>query len=137
MARSHTSQSSRSPKDSPVSGNELRRAISAVYLADENAVLETIIAKARATPSEARQIDWMARKLVEGVRAGRRAAGGVDALLHEYDLSSEEGVVLMCLAEALLRIPDAETRDNLIKEKIGSADWERHLGSSDSLFVNV
>ena len=116
---------------------ELRAAISQNYLADETAILGEIIPKARLTQPEARQVDRIARSLVKGVRAGRRNAGGVDALLQEYDLSSEEGVVLMCLAEALLRIPDIETRDELIKEKIGSADWRRHLGHSDSLFVNA
>ncbi|MFO1186142.1 MAG: aspartate dehydrogenase [Alphaproteobacteria bacterium] len=88
-------------------------------------------------PEEARRIDREARNLVAAVRASRRNAGGVDALLHEYDLSSEEGVVLMCLAEALLRVPDAATADDLIKEKIGGGDWSKHLGKSDPLFVNA
>ena len=57
--------------------------------------------------------------------------------LNEYGLTSEEGVILMCLAEALLRIPDAETADALIAEKIGSGQWDRHLGRSGSLFVNA
>src|SRR6266851_5482930 len=74
------------------------------------------------------------------VRAAIGAAhrrGGLDALLQEYALSSPEGVALMCLAEALLRIPDAETVDRLIRDKIASADWQRHLGHSCSLFVNA
>ena len=57
--------------------------------------------------------------------------------LHEYALSSEEGVVLMCLAEALLRIPDADTADRLIRDKLGTGDWEHHIGRSDSAFVNA
>ena len=57
--------------------------------------------------------------------------------MQEYSLSSEEGVVLMCLAEALLRIPDADTADKLIADKIGGRDWSRHLGQSESLFVNA
>src|SRR3712207_2465506 len=69
--------------------------------------------------------------------AGRRRGGGVDEFMHEYALSSEEGVMLMCLAEALLRIPDAETADRLIADKIGGRAWERHLGHSDSLLVNA
>ncbi|MFZ1989961.1 MAG: trifunctional transcriptional regulator/proline dehydrogenase/L-glutamate gamma-semialdehyde dehydrogenase, partial [Alphaproteobacteria bacterium] len=116
---------------------DLREAISADYLADETAILDEIIPKARLDVTEARQVERIARRLVEGVRAGRHRSGGVDALLQEYDLSSEEGVVLMCLAEALLRIPDIETRDELIREKIGSANWKSHLGHSDSLFVNA
>ena len=75
--------------------------------------------------------------LVDAIRRRQRDAGGVDALLREYDLSSSEGIVLMCLAEALLRIPDAATADRLIADKLGSADWQAHLGESDSLFVNA
>ena len=63
--------------------------------------------------------------------------GGIGAFLNQYELSREESVVLMCLAEALLRIPDADTRDELIKDKIGGAQWECHLGASSSLFVNA
>ncbi|MGH6661566.1 MAG: proline dehydrogenase family protein, partial [Rhodospirillales bacterium] len=63
--------------------------------------------------------------------------GGLDAFLREYELTSEEGVVLMCLAEALLRVPDAATADRLIRDKIADADWQRHLGRSESLFVNA
>ncbi len=64
-------------------------------------------------------------------------SGGVEGLIHEYALSSQEGVALMCLAEALLRIPDDETRDALIRDKIGGGDWRAHLGQSPSLFVNA
>ena len=78
-----------------------------------------------------------AEQLVHAVRAERVAAGGVDAFLREYDLSSHEGVVLMCLAEALLRIPDAETADKLIEDRLRQGDWEEHLGASASLFVNA
>ena len=73
-------------------------------------------------------------------RAGGWAArrrGGVEGLIHEYALSSQEGVALMCLAEALLRIPDDATRDALIRDKIGGGDWRAHLGHSPSLFVNA
>ncbi len=63
--------------------------------------------------------------------------GGLDALLRQYHLASAEGVVLMCLAEALLRIPDAHTADRLIADKLAEGDWERHLGDSDSLLVNA
>ncbi len=78
----------------------------------------------------------MARKLVTGLRASQKK-GGVEALVREYALSSEEGVALMCLAEALLRIPDSATRDALIRDKIGGGDWRAHLGQSPSIFVNA
>src|SRR5580658_1604154 len=81
-----------------------------------------------------RRIAATAHRLVARVREQRLDRGGIDAFLHEYALSSPEGVALMCLAEALLRIPDAETADLLIRDKIASADWESHLGRSGSLF---
>ncbi len=74
------------------------------------------------------------------VRAARRSAkrqGVVESFLQEFSLGTREGLALMCLAEALLRTPDDETRDRLIAEKIGSADWAAHLGRSDSVFVNA
>jgi RHH-type proline utilization regulon transcriptional repressor/proline dehydrogenase/delta 1-pyrroline-5-carboxylate dehydrogenase len=78
-----------------------------------------------------------ARILVATVRRERIGKGGIDAFLHEYALSSPEGVALLCLAEALLRVPDAETVDRLIRDKIGEAHWESHLGRSESIFVNA
>jgi len=78
-----------------------------------------------------------ARELTETMRARRHSAGGIEAFLHEYDLASAEGVILMCLAEALLRIPDAETADRLIRDKLSKGRWDSHLGHSHSLFVNA
>ena len=89
------------------------------------------------TAEQGRQIAELARQLVAAVRAGRRQQGGIDAFMQEYSLSSEEGVVLMCLAEALLRIPDGDTADKLIADKIGGKQWDRHVGQSESLFVNA
>ena len=71
------------------------------------------------------------------MRAARTKAGGVDALMLEFSLDSREGIALMCLAEALLRIPDAATRDRLIRDKIAQGDWRAHVGRSPSLFVNA
>ena len=76
-----------------------------------------------------------ARTLVKGVRAHKPS--GVDAFLHAYDLGSDEGIAMMCLAEALLRIPDAHTADELIADKLTGADWSDKLGRSDSAFVNA
>ena len=77
-----------------------------------------------------------ATRLVTALRA-KQKGGGVEGLVQEYSLSSQEGVALMCLAEALLRIPDDDTRDALIRDKIGDGDWRAHLGHSPSLFVNA
>ena len=79
----------------------------------------------------------LAERLIVQLRAARSRAGGVDALMREFSLSSEEGVALMCLAEALLRIPDKATADALIRDKLARGNWRAHLGSSPSLFVNA
>ncbi|MEA2783158.1 MAG: RHH-type transcriptional regulator, proline utilization regulon repressor / proline dehydrogenase [Rhodospirillaceae bacterium] len=115
----------------------LRARIRRTYRADETATVEQLLAAAELPPATLDRIAERARDLVQKVRASRLGQGGLDAFLHEYELSSREGVVLMCLAEALLRIPDAETANLLIRDKLADADWERHLGSSDSLFVNA
>src|SRR5262249_32010836 len=78
-----------------------------------------------------------ARKFVEGVRVQQTQRSGLDAFLRKYDLSSQEGVILMCLAEALLRIPDDATADKLIADKIAKGDWAAHLGDAESLFVTA
>ena len=79
----------------------------------------------------------MATDLVTAVRAKNHEASGVEALIMHYDLSTTEGIMLMCIAETLLRIPDAETEDLLIRDKLTSAHWEEHLGKSQSTFVNM
>src|SRR3990172_702181 len=114
-----------------------RSAINEALLAEEGPLVEALIADARFSALERNQIETLAIRLVEAARAGRKESGGVDSFLHEYGLSSEEGVLLLCLAEALLRIPDAATADRLIAGTIGSGDWGRHLGQSNSLLVNA
>ncbi len=114
-----------------------REAINGALLAEEGPLVEALIAKAQTCDKQRREIERLAIQLVEAAREGRREQGGVDSLLHEYGLSSEEGVLLLCLAEALLRIPDAATADRLIAGTIGSGDWARHLGHSNSLLVNA
>jgi RHH-type proline utilization regulon transcriptional repressor/proline dehydrogenase/delta 1-pyrroline-5-carboxylate dehydrogenase len=107
------------------------------WLADETATVRELAARAAIDAESTRRVRERAISLVAAIRARQRRAGGVDALLGEYDLSSAEGIVLMCLAEALLRIPDAATADRLIADMLGSADWDAQLGASDSLFVNA
>lgn len=114
-----------------------RDAIAAHYLADETELVNGLIEQARMDPTLRRQVDGIARRLVHAARAGRRQFGGIDAFMNEYGLTNEEGIILMCLAEALLRVPDTETIDRLIADKIGGGDWQRHMGHSDSLFVNA
>jgi RHH-type transcriptional regulator, proline utilization regulon repressor / proline dehydrogenase / delta 1-pyrroline-5-carboxylate dehydrogenase len=103
----------------------------------ENELVPRLVKVSQFSATEEAAISAVAQKLVVAVRAGRRKFGMVDAFMNEYQLSSEEGVVLMCLAEALLRIPDAQTADKLIADKIGSGHWDEHVGQSSSLFVNA
>ncbi len=112
----------------------LRAAITAAYRRDEAAAVEWLLAQGARANGDAAPL---AHRLVEQVRSKRTRASGVDALMHEFSLSSEEGVALMCLAEALLRIPDSATADRLIADKISKGDWRKHLGESPSLFVNA
>ena len=105
--------------------------------ADEATHVETLVAAAQLPEAARRRVETAAIRLVEGVRGRRARLGDLDTFLAEYRLSTREGVVLMCLAEALLRIPDADTADRLIRDKIGGADWAGHLGQSDATFVNA
>jgi RHH-type proline utilization regulon transcriptional repressor/proline dehydrogenase/delta 1-pyrroline-5-carboxylate dehydrogenase len=114
-----------------------RDEIAASFLADERELIRQLRVQAAPAAQERLRIAELAARLVRAARASRHEHGGVDAFMHEYGLTSEEGVILMCLAEALLRIPDKDTADALIAEKIGEGQWEKHLGASDSLFVNA
>jgi RHH-type proline utilization regulon transcriptional repressor/proline dehydrogenase/delta 1-pyrroline-5-carboxylate dehydrogenase len=121
----------------PTPADPKREALPELLHASEADVVERLLRALSVTPETRARIDASARRLVAGVRKQRTGGGGLDAFLQEFDLSSREGVVLMCLAEALLRIPDAATADRLIRDKIVEADWTSHLGKSDSLFVNA
>ena len=114
-----------------------RARIRANYLRDESDALAQLLGEARLDPASARRVMERARALVEQVRAKQQADAGMQSFLREYDLSSQEGVLLMCVAEALLRIPDAATADKLIRDKLSQGDWERHVGRNRSLLVNA
>jgi RHH-type proline utilization regulon transcriptional repressor/proline dehydrogenase/delta 1-pyrroline-5-carboxylate dehydrogenase len=118
----------------------LRTAVTLAYRRDESEAVQWLLAQAPMNPESLesqRRAQTLARGLVQAIREKRTRASGVDALMHEFSLSSEEGVALMCLAEALLRIPDHQTADRLIADKISKGDWRKHLGESPSLFVNA
>jgi len=111
--------------------------INDLFLTDEATLVRELADAADPGASGQQKIQTTAAQLVAAVRKNSKADGGIEAFLQQYDLSSAEGVLLMCIAEALLRIPDADTADRLIADKITSADWKNHLGASDSLFVNA
>ncbi|MBN9319006.1 MAG: bifunctional proline dehydrogenase/L-glutamate gamma-semialdehyde dehydrogenase PutA [Caulobacterales bacterium] len=104
---------------------------------DERQALADLLAARPLDDSERAAVRAEAEMLVRAARASARRQGVVEGFLQEFSLSTREGLALMCLAEALLRTPDEATRDRLIAEKIGSADWASHLGQSGSLFVNA
>ena len=114
-----------------------RSDLRAAYRTDESDCVEALTGRARMSAPEAQATQELAAALVLAVRGGRSRFGGLDSFLQEYGLSNPEGVVLMCMAEALLRIPDAGTADRLIRDKIGGAAWDEHLGQSPSLLVNA
>lgn len=114
-----------------------REEISTYHLHDETRLVGALIERAAWSEDDAQRTAVLARRLVVAARSDKANTRGVSAFMKEYALSSEEGVILMCLAEALLRIPDAETADRLIAEKIGEGQWTRHMGSSGSFFVNA
>ena len=114
----------------------LRRAITAAYRRPEAEALAPLLDAATLPAPLAAEVADTARRLIEALR-GKRRDSGVEGLVREYSLSSQEGVALMCLAEALLRIPDDATRDALIRDKIADGDWRAHVGGGRSLFVNA
>ena len=103
----------------------------------EGEACEALLARNPLSPAHRAAVVADAAKLVRAARASARRQGVVESFLQEFSLGTREGLALMCLAEALLRTPDAETRDALIAEKITSADWGKHAGQSDSVFVNA
>jgi len=124
--------------DSPVAApSPLRAAITAAWLRDEATHVRELLLQARQETLVQAEIDALAADLVRRVRARAQDQGAIEAFMRQYDLGSEEGVLLMCVAEALLRIPDQETADKLIRDKLGEADWEKHLGQSESVLVNA
>lgn len=124
------------PRGLPDKGR-LRREIMIAHRRDESSCVRALLPLARFSDDTRQWVDECARGLVASVQEGRHRGAGIDAFMREYALSSEEGVVLMCLAEALLRIPDSETANLLIRDKLATTDWTKHLGHSDSILVNA
>ncbi|MDH7454557.1 bifunctional proline dehydrogenase/L-glutamate gamma-semialdehyde dehydrogenase PutA [Luteimonas composti] len=120
----------------------LRAAITAGWHLDEASHVGALLAVARQpapgwSEADRAAVRATASDLVRRVRARAVDQGAIEAFMRQYDLGSEEGVLLMCVAEALLRIPDQDTADRLIRDKLGDADWRKHMGQSDSVLVNA
>jgi len=126
--------------DGPLQRGPLRQAITNACRRPEPELLPGLLEQARLSPALHQATQQLAQRLAQQLRERKPAvgrAGLVQGLLQEYALSSQEGVALMCLAEALLRIPDLETRNALIRDKISHGQWTAHVGRSPSLFVNA
>ena len=114
-----------------------RAAITAGWIRDEAEHVRALLSQARMPEADRDAAQATAADLVVRVRGRAQQQGAIEAFMRQYDLGSEEGVLLMCVAEALLRIPDPGTADKLIRDKLGEADWRRHMGQSDSVLVNA
>ena len=117
--------------------NTLRQQIREHTHSDEHRCVDQLLADSTITAAMREEVLQQSRALVKQCRSDRQGKGTMDAFLQEFGLSNQEGVALMCLAEALLRVPDGITADRLIAEKIGQGDWACHRGCSESLFVNA
>lgn len=115
----------------------LRQAIEAAARRPEVEAVQALTGAAQPSVDQTARIALLAERLATGVRQRRRRSGGVDALMNEFSLDSSEGVALMCLAEALLRVPDDDARSRLIRDKLRARDWSAHVGHSPSMFVNA
>ena len=117
--------------------NPLRDSITKAYRMKEDECLSPLIESATFPDRELQHISEIAKQLVTETREYKKRQGKIDTLLHQYDLSTEEGIALMCLAEALLRIPDKITMDKFISDKLSTVEWKNHLSRDNSLFVNA
>lgn len=117
--------------------NYIRKEMCQTYRLSETECLQQILPEAKLSAEASIRIEANAAAIIASMRHNVRMNHGIDAFLQEYKLSSDEGVALMCLAEALLRIPDNDTADKLIADKISTAKWQEHLGQSNSYFINA
>jgi RHH-type proline utilization regulon transcriptional repressor/proline dehydrogenase/delta 1-pyrroline-5-carboxylate dehydrogenase len=121
----------------PSRSNILRDSITKAYRMNETECLTPLLSLASFNNQQLTHITEIAKQLVTETREYKKRQGKIDTLLHQYDLSTDEGIALMCLAEALLRIPDKATLDKFISDKLSTVDWKNHLSKDNSLFINA
>lgn len=107
------------------------------FAEDDKAIAARLLASSRLSPERERRVDERATRLIEAIRSKGGGLGGVEEMLREYALSTKEGLALMVLAEALLRVPDAATADRLIEDKLGQADFAGHESKSEAFLVSA
>lgn len=125
------------PEQQKTSLAAIAQQITEHYLANENSFMDELVKIVNHSPEDIEKLKQQTAALVKDVRQQDDAVDSIDLLLQQYSLDTHEGVLLMCLAEALLRVPDSATADALIRDKLSVADWKQHLGKSDSLLVNA
>ncbi len=109
----------------------------APYAPDDDAIAVRLLASAKLGAEQEQRIDRTATRLIEAIRANDDPLGGVEDMLREFALSTKEGLALMVLAEALLRVPDARTADQFIEDKLGQGDFVHHETKSSAFLVNA
>src|SRR4030081_1981606 len=109
----------------------------APYAPPDQAIAARLLDQASAGDDAERRIDAYATRLIEGIRGNAGGLGGIEDFLHAYSLSTKEGLALMVLAEALLRLPDAATADRLIEDKLATGDWSHPDLKSKTLLVSA
>ena len=124
-------------KESITPSTGFKQVIAQNYFESEKTCVNFLLDCYPCSQSQEARVRQLAEELMRHVQDRDADSSGMQAFMQHYDLSSEEGVLMMCLAEALLRIPDAETEDLLINDKLTSANWYQHIGLSHSSFVNV
>lgn len=107
------------------------------FLVSETKTLTRLIDSFQTSSKDQENVAHIASRLIENIRLENKNTNLFQALLQQYNLSTKEGIILMCLSESLIRIPDAETANRLIEDKLGGAEWDRHIGASASLLVNA
>src|SRR4051812_1324076 len=117
--------------------NRPEHPFSVPYAPPDETVAAALLAGAQRAAVAEQRIDQRARRLIQGIRAKAGGLGGIEDFLHAYSLSTKEGLALMVLAEALLRVPDATTADRLIEDKLASGDWTHHEVKSSALLVSA
>ncbi|MGO4735865.1 bifunctional proline dehydrogenase/L-glutamate gamma-semialdehyde dehydrogenase PutA [Bosea sp. 2KB_26] len=124
------------PAPRPVAPTALY-AFRAPYAEDDATIAARLLAGARREPAAKARIDQRATGLIEAIRTRKVGLGGIEELLREYSLSTKEGLALMVLAEALLRVPDSTTADQLIEDKLGQGDFAHHESKSDAFLISA
>ncbi|MBX3458203.1 MAG: bifunctional proline dehydrogenase/L-glutamate gamma-semialdehyde dehydrogenase PutA [Candidatus Paracaedibacteraceae bacterium] len=117
--------------------SSLQQKLNSFYRIAENDIVPQLLVKTAPIETDSPTIRSTAEKLVSGVRSQKLKAISIENFLQTYDLGSQEGLALMCLAEAYLRVPDLDTQTALIKDKVGSVDWAQNIGKANSLLVNL